>query len=202
MKLNLPNKLTLLRVILIPIFMVFVIFPLPNDEVSRLIAAGLFILTAFTDFLDGFIARRFKMITDFGKFLDPLADKMLIFGALLAILVRNRGAAEDTASHVFAYIFVWCAFVIILREMAVTSLRLLVVNKSGEVIAAAWLGKVKTVSQMIGIVVILLDPLLITHLGAPKYLLSYIFLGIMTLMTVWSGLDYIRKYFKLLDPNK
>ncbi len=198
MKLNLPNKLTLLRVIMIPVFMFFVIFPVLPEVFSRIIAAAIFILTALTDFLDGMIARKWNLVTDFGKFLDPLADKMLTFGALLAIMVAYREVTP------FIYIFVWATFIIILREMAVTSLRLLVVNKSGTVIAAAWLGKVKTFSQMVGIVVILLEPVIVPESWAisGSYLFSYIFLAIMTVMTVWSGLDYMKSYFSLLDPNK
>jgi len=198
MKLNLPNRLTVLRVILIPFFMFFIIFPVVPDVFGRIIAAAIFILTALTDFLDGMIARKFNMITDFGKFMDPLADKMMVFAALLSILVKYSDVKP------FSYIFVWAAFIIILREMAVTSLRLLVNNKSGTVIAAAWLGKVKTFSQMTGIVVILLEPVVIPQSSVlhGTYLFSYIFLAFMTVMTVWSGIDYMKAYFPLLDPNK
>lgn len=198
MNLNLPNRLTVLRVILIPFFMFFIIFPVVPDIAGRVISAAIFILTAFTDFLDGMIARKFNMITDFGKFLDPLADKMMIFAALLSILVKYSDVKP------FVYIFVWAAFIIILREMAVTSLRMLVNNKSGKVIAAAWLGKVKTFTQMTGIVVILLEPVIVpeTSVLSGTYIFSYIFLALMTIMTVWSGIDYMRAYFPLLDPNK
>ena len=194
MKLNLPNKLTVLRMIMIPFCMAAIIFPIfEGDVVWRIVAAALFGLTALTDMLDGKIARKYNMITDFGKFLDPLADKMLIFGTMLAIGVRFRD------NEIFSYVFVWATFIVILREIAVTSLRMIAASKSGTVIAAAWLGKVKTTTQMICMLTIILEGLL----PFETYLIpSYVTLAIMTFMTVWSGADYFKVYFPLLDPNK
>ena len=112
MKLNLPNKLTLMRVCLIPLFMFFVIFPVLGDVASPIVAAVIFILTALTDMLDGKIARKYNLITDFGKFLDPLADKLLVFGGLMAILAAPgfRGTEAETA--IFTKVFVWATFII------------------------------------------------------------------------------------------
>lgn len=194
MKLNLPNKLTVLRMIMIPFCMAAIIYPIfPGDIIWRLVAAALFGLTALTDMLDGKIARKYNLITDFGKFLDPLADKLLIIGTMLAILVRFL---DDT---LFCRIFVWAALIVILREIAVTSLRMIAANKSGTVIAAAWLGKVKTVTQMVCMLTILLEGLL----PFETYMIpSYITTAAMVVMTLWSGLNYFFIYLPLLDPEK
>ena len=194
MKLNLPNKLTILRLILIPWCIAVIVFPVfDGDTAWRLIAAALFGLTAMTDMLDGAIARKYDMITDFGKFLDPLADKMLIFGAMLAVLVRFSDEKR------FISVFVWAVFIVILRETAVTSLRMIASQKQGVVIAAGMLGKIKTVTQMLCIITILLEGLLPFD---TYFLLSYVTTAVMTVMTVWSGIDYFRVYIPLLDPGK
>ncbi|MBQ8510126.1 MAG: CDP-diacylglycerol--glycerol-3-phosphate 3-phosphatidyltransferase [Clostridia bacterium] len=194
---NLPNKLSLMRVIMVPLFMVAVILPesvLP-DTWSRIIGAAIFILTAFTDFLDGQIARRCNMITDFGKFIDPLADKFMVFGAMLAILYKYDYIRS---------VFVWVALIVIFRELAITSMRMIVSNNAGVVIAAAWLGKVKTVTQIICIVTILLEPVIIPETAGiyDWHLLSYITMAAMTVMTIWSGVNYLKAYWKFLDPTK
>lgn len=194
MKLNLPNKLTVLRLILIPFCMLVIIYPFfAGDVLWRLIAAALFGLTAFTDMLDGRIARKYNLITDFGKFLDPLADKLLIFGAMLAVLVRFSD------QKLFCSLFVWAALIVILRETAITSMRMIASQKQGIVIAAARLGKIKTTTQMVCILTILLEGLLPfdTH-----FILSYVSTAVMTVMTVWSGMEYFRVYWPLLDPDK
>lgn len=189
---NLPNKLSLLRVIMVPLFVLVMVIPtsvLP-DAWARIIGAAIFILTALTDMFDGMIARRFNLITDFGKFIDPLADKFMVFGAMLAILYR------------FDYIrdvFVWVALIVIFRELAVTSMRMIVVNKSGIVVAAAWLGKVKTVTQIVCIVTILLEPVIFV---STTPILSYITMALMTVMTIWSGINYFLAYSKHLDASK
>jgi CDP-diacylglycerol--glycerol-3-phosphate 3-phosphatidyltransferase len=194
MKLNLPNKLTVLRLILIPFCMAVIIYPVfEGDVIWRLIAAALFGLTAFTDMLDGAIARRYHLITDFGKFLDPLADKLLIFGAMLAVMVRFADEKQ------FVSVFVWAALIVILRETAVTSMRMIASQKQGIVIAAGILGKIKTVSQMICILTILLEGLLPFD---TFFIPSYFTTAVMTVMTVWSGWEYFRVYWPLLDPDK
>ncbi len=196
MKLNLPNRLTMLRMFLIPLCMIVIIYPIFGTEDTvlwRITAAVIFGLTALTDMIDGKIARKYNLITDFGKFLDPLADKLLIFGALIAILVRF---GDDP---LFSRIFVWPVMIVILRELAVTSLRMIAAQKAGLVIAAAWLGKVKTVCQMICVLVLILEgalPFETYHIG------GYVTGAVMVVMTVWSGINYLRAYLPFLDPNK
>ena len=186
---------------MVPLFVaVLVIPPIPDaaggilDIIVRIVSAVLFVLTALTDMLDGMIARKYNMITDFGKFIDPLADKFMVFGAMLAILYR------------FDYlrpIFIWAALIVIFRELAITSMRLIVSSNAGVVVAAKWLGKVKTVTQVICILTILLEPVILK--GTPiadMYILSYVTIIAMMVMTLWSGYDYMKSYWKVIDPTK
>lgn len=192
---NLPNKLTVARMIMVPVFLVLlcVNFGIP-DLTLRIITAAIFILTSLTDMLDGKIARKYNMITDFGKFFDPLADKLLVIAACLGILVK------------FDYIrpvFVWATVIIIFREFTVTSMRMVAANKAGLVIAAAWLGKIKTTTQMICIVTILLEPVLFPFAVCREmHILSYITTAVMTVMTLWSGIDYLVKYWPYIGNAK
>ena len=187
---NLPNKLTLARVIMAPIAMVFIMFPIGGETTARILAAVLFALTALTDMLDGKIARKYNLVTDFGKLMDPLADKIMVFSAMLGILLYCAD---------LRYVFVWAALIVIAREMGVTSLRLLAASKGGEVIAAAWLGKVKTCTQIACILLVLLEPVILPFpLFAGTHLLSYVSTAAMVVMTVWSGVDYFRSYAKYL----
>ena len=187
---NLPNKLTILRVIMVPLFMITILAPIP-DVPSRIISAAIFILAALTDLIDGKIARKHQLITNFGKLMDPLADKFMVFGAMLAILVQYEYLRG---------VFVWVAAIVMFRELAVTSLRLLAAgSKSNVVIAAAWLGKVKTTTQVVCIATILLEPVLLPFPPfAEWHLLSYITMAAMTVMTVWSGVDYAITYKEFL----
>ena len=189
---NLPNKLTVLRVILVPVFMLFLCVPLGlSDTLVRVIAAVLFALTSLTDMLDGKIARKYNMVTDFGKLMDPLADKFLVFGAMLGILVYCADLRP---------IFVWAAAIVMLRELAVTSLRLLAASQSGAVIAAAWLGKVKTVTQVVCILCVILEPLILPFpLFTQYHLLSYVTIAAMIVMTIWSGVEYFTAYGKNIN---
>lgn len=193
MKMNLPNKLSIFRIILVPVFMFFIAWPVFGDFVSRIVAAVIFTIASLTDMIDGKIARKYNLITNFGKFIDPLADKFLVFGALITML----------ASYTYLKGFVIVATVVFFRELAVTSMRLLVVNSSGTVIAASWLGKVKTVSQIVCIVTILLEPVIFGKIPffADNYPLSYITMAVMTVMTLWSGIDYLRAYLPGIDSN-
>ena len=165
-----------------------------KKKTGRILAAVLFAATSLTDMIDGKIARKYNLITDFGKLMDPLADKFLVFAAMLGILVR------------FDYlrsVFVWAAAVVMFRELAVTSIRLVAAERSGLVIAASWLGKIKTTTQMSCIVAVLLEPVVLPWpIFRDFHLLSYITIAAMTVMTLWSGIDYIRKYWKYLDPQK
>ena len=189
---NLPNKLTVLRVILVPVFMLFLCVPMGlSDTLVRVIAAVLFALTSLTDMLDGKIARKYNMITDFGKLMDPLADKSLVFGAMLGILVYCADLRP---------IFVWAAAIVMLRELAVTSLRLLAASQSGAVIAAAWLGKVKTVTQVVCILCVILEPVILPFpLFTQYHLLSYVTIAAMIVMTIWSGVEYFAAYGKNIN---
>lgn len=189
---NLPNKLTILRVIMIPFFVFFLLSGV-GGSASKWIALVIFAAASITDTLDGYIARRDNLITDFGKFMDPLADKLMVFGALLGILYRFEE---------IRFVFIWVAFIVIFRELAVTSMRLVVAGKSGEVIAAKWIGKVKTVTQIAAILVILLEPALPRIEALPNRLLSYIAMAVMTLMTVWSGIDYLKSYWMYIKPGE
>ena len=189
---NLPNKLTLLRVILVPVFVIFMMVP---GSWGRWAALAVFIFASLTDTADGYIARKYNMITDFGKFLDPVADKLLIVGCYLAILVRYR------ADAVFTQVMFWCLFVIFFRELAVTSLRMIVASKV--VIAANWMGKCKTVSQMVCVIVVLVEPIFITVTGLNTFLAaSYVTVIFSAIMTLLSGVNYFKAYWPYLNPNK
>lgn len=199
MKMNLPNKLTVLRMIMIPFFMFIIMFPVLGIFWSRIVAALLFGLTALTDMLDGKIARKHNLVTDFGKFMDPVADKLMTIGGYIALL----STISNENDKVFYMIFAWATFVVILREIAVTSLRMIVSNKSGGVLAAAILGKIKTVSQIVCILVMILEPAFFGNTFIGQYhILSYVTVAFMVFMTIWSGLDYVKAYWPLLDPEK
>ncbi|MGI6743244.1 MAG: CDP-diacylglycerol--glycerol-3-phosphate 3-phosphatidyltransferase [Eubacteriales bacterium] len=190
---NLPNKLTILRIILVPFFMFFLIFPVFGETVSRIVAAVIFALTALTDLLDGKIARKYNLITDFGKFLDPLADKVMIISAYISLMVINSNEyGLVTALAITTSLTVF-------RELAVSGLRLIVSSKANVVVAAAWLGKVKTVTQVIAVFVLLLEPALLPF--TYPYI-SYVLLAATAVMTLWSGADYFRAYWKHIDPSK
>lgn len=193
MKLNLPNKLTLIRCILVPIFLAVLIIP-ENIFIACLGSAALFGIASFTDMLDGKIARKYNLITNFGKFMDPLADKLLVFGALLGILYRFENIRP---------VFIWCAFIVIFRELAVTSMRLVVSGASGKVIAAKMIGKVKTVIQIVAVLVCLLEPVAMALLpGYTVAVASYISMAAMALITLISGIDYIKSYWEFINPNE
>ena len=206
MKLNLPNRLTVLRLCLVPIFLVFGMLPdsVIPFYVSCFICAVLFIGTALTDMFDGKIARRDGLITDFGKFLDPVADKFMVIGALFVILHKFEQ---------FRTAMVFVLIIIVFRELAVTSMRLVVSTGEGIVIAANSLGKIKTVSQIVFISTVFLEPVVefIVELlvgGAANnvihgiYPLTWLTMIFTVVMTVWSGVNYIAAYWKYLDPEK
>jgi len=204
-KMNLPNKLTVLRICLVPVFMIVMMAPIPGlkDDLvlTGLIGAVIFILTSLTDMLDGKIARKYGLITDFGKFMDPLADKFMVFGALLSIIYRYDHLRP---------VFIWAAAIVMFRELAVTSIRLVVSGKEGLVVAASWLGKVKTVLQIVCISTVLLEPCVfylfkdieaVAKIGEMN-ILSYVTMAAMLVMTLWSGIDYLKSYWKFIDSSK
>lgn len=193
---NLPNTLSIIRCLLVPVFVASLLLLRNAGIIGYLIPAAVYGLTALTDMLDGKIARKYNLITDFGKFIDPLADKFMVLSSMISILVWMLLRGKTT----MALIFVWVVLVILLRELGVTSIRLVVAGKSGIVIAASMLGKMKTVSQMVGTVVILLEPAIpvIGEYGV----LTYIAMAVMCFTTIFSGLDYLKAYLPYIDSNK
>ena len=161
---NLPNKLTLLRILLIPVFMVVLYWGFPG---ANYVALAIFIIASFTDMLDGKIARKYNLVTDFGKFADPLADKMLTTAAMLWFVENGQMAA-------------WALLIVVCREFAVSGLRMVAADK-GKVIAAGWSGKVKTASTMVCIVLMFLN--------IPP-LLNTLCVWVIVLTTLYSGVEY------------
>ena len=203
---NLPNKLTVLRVFLVPVFIVVMMLPASvlHPLVSGLIGVAIFIGASVTDMLDGKIARKYGLITDFGKLMDPLADKFMVIGALAVIVYR----AETTPLRLF---FTLVLLLVIFRELAVTSLRLVASTSAGAVVAANLLGKIKTVIQIVFISVVFIEPALYAIPFVKEFLplwwvenvpLSYLAGGLTILFTVWSGVNYFIGMWKYLDPEK
>ena len=202
---NLPNKLSILRIILIPVTMFFML-PIsiygfePEahnafiSEHGMLIAAFVFIIASLTDMLDGKIARKYNLITDLGKFLDSLADKMLVIAVLIAFVATGRVSP-------------WLLAIIVLREFMVTGIRL-VASKEGVVMAAKMIGKVKTVTQMIAIIYLMFEPTIMKFTGddyvaslktpCAVSIIGDVLFGICVIMTVVSGLDYLIKNISYL----
>ena len=173
---NLPNKLTIFRVILIPFFIVFLLVPdmpfLPSTEWGEWIALAIFVIASLTDMLDGKIARKYNLITDFGKFMDPLADKLLVCSALIALIELGRIPA-------------WMVIVIIAREFTISGFRLVAADK-GVVIAASYWGKFKTLFQMVAVCLLIVDiPVL--------HILTQLILWIAVILTIVSLIDYLIK---------
>ena len=193
---NLPNTLSLIRVALVPAFVAALLFMREIDIWGIIVPAIIYIITGLTDMLDGKIARKYNLVTDFGKFIDPLADKFMVISSMITILVWMLLNGETTQ----ALVFVWVVLLILLRELGVTSLRLVVVKKQSNVdVAASLLGKLKTVSQMVGTVVLIVEPMI--PFFCDNHILSYVFMGIMAFTTVFSGLDYLKAYMPYIDTN-
>ena len=194
-KMNVPNTLSLIRALLVPVFVATLLFMRNIPIWCCIVPTIVYILTGLTDMLDGKIARKYNLVTDFGKFIDPLADKFMVIGSAIAILVWMMLRGEVT----LALVFVWVVLVILLRELGVTSLRLVVAGKSGIVVAASMLGKIKTVSQMAGTVIILMEPMI--PYFCENHILSYVSMGIMAFTTLFSGLDYLKAYMPHLSMD-
>ena len=188
MKMNLPNKLTLLRLCLVPIFVV--VMMLSTALWASIVGLVLFIGASLTDMLDGKIARKYNLITDFGKFMDPLADKFMVIGAMFVILYRSLTVYHDA---LFANIFFWAFLIVIFRELAVTSIRLVVSGSSGIVIAANMLGKIKTCTQIACVICCIAEPVIYQQLEMKTDCLpvSLVTAGLMLIFTLWSGIHYI-----------
>ena len=195
--LNVPNLLSIIRVLLVPIFVVSLLAMREIEIWGLVIPAIIFVITSLTDMLDGKIARKYNLVTDFGKFIDPLADKFMVIGSQIAILAYLLIKGET----VLGIVFMCVVLLILLRELGVTSLRLVVAGKSGIVVAASMLGKMKTVSQMVGTLVIILEPLVFPFF-AENHIASYVMMALMAFTTVFSGLDYLKTYLPHIDTNK
>ena len=201
-QMNLPNKLTVLRMIMVPIFVVVLMV---SDALwAGIVGVVLFIGASLTDMLDGKIARKYNLVTDFGKFLDPLADKFMVIAALLVVLYKTMHTSPDS---IFSTVFFWAAMIVIFRELAVTSIRLVVSGSSGIVIAANMLGKIKTCTQIACVVCCLVEPLVYANVPALADLsklmpVSLATSALMLVFTLWSGINYIASYWKYLDPEK
>ena len=178
---NLPNKLTTLRVIMIPFFVFFLLWQNGENRTFRMIALALFIIASLTDLLDGKIARKYNLVTNFGKFMDPLADKLLVCSALICLIELNALPA-------------WMVIIIISREFIISGFRLVAAD-NGVVIAASYWGKFKTTFQMIGVVLLIFNiPALST--------LTTIIVWIALALTVISLVDYIVKNAGVLTEGK
>ena len=179
---NLPNKLTTLRVLMIPFFVVFMLTDL-GGAYSEYIAVGIFIVASLTDLLDGKIARKYNLVTNFGKFMDPLADKLLVCSAMICLVEMNRLAA-------------WMVIVIISREFIISGFRL-IASDNGVVIAASYWGKFKTTFQMLMVIVLILD------IQMPFFqILGTVLTYVALILTVVSLIDYIVKNKDVLKDQK
>lgn len=177
---NLPNKLTILRVIMIPFFVGFLLYDNGSNVMYRYIATAIFLAASFTDFLDGHIARKYNLVTNFGKFMDPLADKLLVCSALICLLELGQIPA-------------WMVIAIIAREFIISGFRL-VASDNGVVIAASYWGKFKTVSQMAAVVLLILNIPGLT-------VITNIILWVAIALTVISLVDYIIKNKSVLETQ-
>lgn len=177
---NLPNKLTIFRVILIPFFVLFLLLE-PDNQTFRLIADLIFIVASLTDMLDGKIARKYHLVTNFGKFMDPLADKLLVCAAMVCLVATGQLAA-------------WIVIIIISREFIISGFRL-VASDNGIVIAASYWGKFKTVSQMFMIIVLIMD------LGGIFDVIGTVLIWASLILTVVSLIDYIAKNVQVLTKG-
>lgn len=178
---NLPNKLTVLRVILIPFFVVLLLLEGGTNQTLRYVSAVVFIVASLTDMLDGKIARKYNLVTNFGKFMDPLADKLLVCSALICLVELGQFPA-------------WMCIVIVSREFIISGFRLVAVEQ-GVVIAASYWGKFKTTFQMIAIV------LMIVNIQALS-LITLLFVWAALALTIISLVDYIVKNHKVLTEGR
>ena len=185
--LNLPNLLTLARVAAIPVVMVLM---LSDSRSSGMWAAFIFTIAAITDFVDGWLARKWQVVTVLGKFLDPLADKLIVMAALIMLIPLDRVPA-------------WAVFMILAREMIVTGLRS-IASSEGIVIDASELGKYKTIYQMVAIPGLMLHydfywffglEWSVFHVNAHNFGIFFFYIALV--LTMWSGIDYLRKFFRV-----
>ena len=177
---NLPNKLTIVRVCLIPFFVAALLFDHGNNYTMRIVANVLFIIASLTDLFDGKIARKYNMVTNFGKFMDPLADKLLVCSALICLIELGQLAA-------------WVVIVIISREIIISGFRLVAAD-NGVVIAASYWGKFKTTFQMIAVILLIFD------IPALR-MVANITVVIAVALTIISLVDYVAKNYRILTEG-
>ena len=179
---NLPNKLTTFRVILIPFFVFFMLAP-NMTGINHYIAAAIFIVASLTDLLDGKIARKYNLVTNFGKFMDPLADKLLVCSAMICLIQTGQLAA-------------WIVVIIIAREFIISGFRL-VASDNGIVIAAGWWGKIKTVCQMFMVILLICD-----FGGSTVHIIENVLIYLALALTIISLIDYLVKNKNVLSETK
>lgn len=191
---NIPNRITVSRILLIPVFVIIMMFDFGWGDITlfgaempvhHLVGALIFIFASATDWVDGYYARKYNLVTNLGKFLDPLADKLLVSAALILLVELQLAPA-------------WIVIIIISREFAVTGLRLILAGQ-GEVVAANQLGKIKTWAQIVAISALLLHNTIFTLIGIP---FDMIMLYIALIFTIWSGWDYFYLNRKVLLESK
>ena len=190
---NLPNRITLFRMFLIPIIVIIDLIPSLREieffgylTLANIIMVGVFAIGAISDFFDGYLARKHNLVTSFGKFMDPLADKLLVFTLLILLLKQNNVLAP------------WVVIVMLAREFVVSGLRMLAAEK-GEVIAAGLLGKIKTNIQFLLIILLLLFGETNIHL---VWIVNYIVMFAAVILTLWSGVDYVIKGKDIIFETK
>lgn len=188
---NLANKLTIFRIILVPIMVIIPFLNIQgeflNIPISILLIETIFIIASITDKLDGYIARSRNMVTTFGKFLDPIADKILVLAAMIMLVEMNKLSA-------------WIPIIVLFREFIVSGYRLIAVENGGKVVAASIWGKLKTVTQIIAIIIAFVDPNSfgalfsgnITGFSFAINLLTTLLMSISIIATIFSGYDYIK----------
>jgi CDP-diacylglycerol--glycerol-3-phosphate 3-phosphatidyltransferase len=179
---NLPNSLTLFRIACIPVLVLLLFFP---HKATSFLAAVVFGLASISDLLDGFLARRQQLVTNLGKFLDPLADKLVVSAALIMLIPLGRAPA-------------WMVVVIVGRELAITGLRSVAVSE-GKVISADELGKKKMVFQIVAILGLLLH---YEYFGINFHAVGMFFLWLAVALTLWSGFNYFRRFWHVLEENE
>lgn len=191
---NIPNQITISRILLIPLFLIIMLVPFNWGEmtllgatmpVTHFVGALLFIIAASTDWVDGYYARKYNLVTNLGKFLDPLADKLLVSAALIVLVELNYAAS-------------WIVIIIISREFAVTGLRLILAG-TGEVVAANMLGKIKTWTQIVAISALLLHNIIFEMVNFP---FDQVALYVALIFTIWSGVDYFVKNKEVFKNSK
>jgi CDP-diacylglycerol--glycerol-3-phosphate 3-phosphatidyltransferase len=198
---NLANKITIFRIILVPIILIIPFFNIPGDvwgvPLSFVIIDVIFVIASLTDKLDGYIARSRNQITNLGKFLDPIADKILVIVAMLILVEAGKLPA-------------WIPAIVVIREFIVSGYRLIAVEKQGKVIAASVWGKIKTCTQMLGLTIAFLDvhsfgAIFTENLTGGAYVLNLattLLLGISVIATIFSGIDYLKGCKEIFKEEK